>query len=74
MGLREWWREGGWGVVGWVRDRRGGGVRYGFAVLAKSSAVRHRTICFCLDPSPDLACPETRSKGRREGISQRGGS
>lgn len=47
-----------------VKDRRGGGVRYGFAVLAKSSAVRYRVKPVCLDPSPDLACPETRSKER----------
>lgn len=36
-----------------MRDRRGGGVRSGFAVLAKSSAVRYRAKAF-LPPTPAL--------------------
>lgn len=53
-------RETGEGGAG-VKYRRGGGARYGFAVLAKSSAVRYRVKPICLNPSP---CPEIRSKER----------
>lgn len=52
---------GGWGV----RDRGGGGVRYEIAALSKVfSSETHRGKGFHLDPSSDLARPETRPKER----------